>query len=184
MKKSKIIYLSVFFGAVLLSAFLGYYMAKGSEPIFSQKYIESQAVSVAANDFLKKDAMIEIVSDYAFCGHKETVKGNASYFGFAGLTLDELLQKKEFATVKKFSQSGVVLEVKPEEFCPKHFTLKFDGDELYIYKTDSKTGELEKYLELNIYRKGVYPVYRDELDIGRVFENTNEINRYLKEIRK
>ena len=186
MRRINKVFLILFVVMGSLSALGGYFFAKDADSVFSEKYMQSLTKSVSADNtvFLNKDAMIEITYTYTFCGHKETVKGSASYFGFTGLTHDETAKKFKTVNIRKFSYNDAVIEAKAEEYCPRHFVLKFDEDELFIYKTDSKTASLRKYLELNKYRKSILPGYREELDIGVVFESTNEINRYLKEISK
>ena len=171
---------------IALCAFGGFYLANNSGSILSDSYKESitaDAVS-PSSIFLEKTAVVTITYRYRFCGHSETISASASDLGFSGFVEDELSFSNGVAEVRTFTPSMAEIIVDVDEYCPKHYIVKLYEDEVCLYKTNSQTGKSRRYLDLNITAEDVLPVKREELEEGVVFENTSDVNRYVKEIQK
>ena len=182
MKKTNLVFWVLTGVCLCISAYLGVYCADHAQSVFSEEYLQSvQAAAQPEPVRMDKGTQMTITYRYLFCAHEETVSTNAGVCGLAGKTQQEL-EEDAAVTVREFSQKHVRMLVEEPEYCTKHYIVKSDGGNIYVFKTNRRTGRSEIYLDVHLRESDVEKSQRERLKTGVVFERTSDINRYLNEI--
>ena len=109
MGKSKVIFWIAFIAVAALGGVLGYYSAMGEPTVFSQQYLDQEAVqAVNTNVVLAGDADIEIQYTYLMCGHKEKVE-LAGDPRFAGKTAKQIKAENPGCQIREFGAHQMVI---------------------------------------------------------------------------
>ena len=137
----------------------------------------TDAEVIQNNNVLADDAVVTLEYMHSKCKH--TVKQIKTGDHIAGLTRQELEVMFYGMQVTEFSRNGATLMKSVDQYCPNHYILKKEVDEIRIYRPEA--GKTELKLEKTI--TGIV-IIDDSLGLedGLLFDNLNEIEEFLEEL--
>jgi len=165
-----------------VSGIAGYMVAQG-EPRIVEPKPEEDIEAGARNTRLSADAAITWVYEYEMCRHRIT-KTTAAGDDLEGLTFSGLQQKYPEARITAFGADDATLELSFGCYCPNHYILRKDDDSLGLYRTVTGTDSQEKLREYRVNMRMLSEEENDELTIGSVFADREEVLAYVEKIRK
>lgn len=132
---------------------------------------------IQQNNILAQDAVVMLEYMHSKCKH--TVRQMKTGNQISGLTKQELEVMFPGMQVTEFSRNGATLKKSVDQYCPNHYILKKEGEEINIYRPEA--GRTELKLEKSI--SGIV-IIDDSLGLeeGLVFDNLNDIEEFLEEI--
>jgi hypothetical protein len=140
------------------------------------------AVAAGANDArLKSGAIVTWVYEYDMCRHEVTEEAEANA-DLVGLSFSQLQQKYPQARIVLFEPDAVTLEMSFTCYCPSHYILKKDGDELGLFRTRAGTDEQEKIQEYHIKFDSISAGERDAVSVGREFSDMTDVGVYIQKL--
>jgi hypothetical protein len=160
------------------SGAVGYTIARNEPRLREEPSATEVPVAEAANVRISKDATLRWEYVYEMCGHIDTAEAPVDK-GLAGLTFTQLQEKYPAARIVSFDTGKVVMRLNFACYCPEHYILKKDGDELAIYRTKEGTEEQRVYRLIHLPFNSVEAGERAVLTVGRVFDSLQDAEGYI-----
>lgn len=160
---------------------IGFQMAK-NEPRIVQEDAQDEALQVGAEKGrITPDTTVSIDIEYKMCTH-HIYESCLADEDLQGLTFSEFSEQYPNTKIIEFSSSKLVLKKTFRCYCPEHFVLKKDGDQLAVFRTKSGTDEQVVYREIDVYFNQIDEQEKQVLLTGKVFGTVDEIEIYLVKI--
>lgn len=167
---------------IIASGIVGFLTAR-NEPRIVEKPTETEdTVQVDANNSqITANTMLTVHCEYKLCRHtvidqKQVLKE------MKGLSFSQFLSRYPEFTILEFDEDNVVVKISFDCYCPQHYILKKDGTKLVVYRTVSGKDEQEICRETNVRYNSIDEDEKDVLLAGKVFNDLDEIDDYLKKI--
>lgn len=160
------------------------FVAAQNEPRIVQKTPEPTSSALPAgaeNARIAPDAKVHWHYTYERCAHRVLVECNVDE-SMVGLTFTEFSQRYPYIKIIEFDSDKLVLSRSYDTYCPEHYILKKNGNELAIYRTAVGSGKQEVYLKVPIDFNEIAPDERKVLEAGRVFSSISDLESYLEDI--
>ncbi len=158
----------------------GYLMAR-SEPRLRAEAEATQAAVEANNQRISGAAVVRWEYEYEMCGHVDIVEGPADE-NTAGLTFSQLQQAYPDARIVTFETNRVVLRMSFPCYCPEHYMLKKNSDELAIFQTREGTGEQRVFRLIHLRFDSIDAGEQPVLLGGRVFDSVEDAEAYIEKL--
>jgi hypothetical protein len=164
-----------------VSGAVGYTLARNEPRLREQPSATEVPVAEAANVRISKDATLHWDYVYEMCGHTDAVEAPVDK-GLVGLTFTQLQGKYPEARIISFDADEVVLRMNFACYCPEHYLLRKDADELAIYRTKEGTDEQRVYRLIHLSFDSIEAGERAVLTVGRVFDSLQDAESYITEV--
>lgn len=115
------------------------------------------------------------------CGHE--VLSEPPQKAFIGYTQTELESFYAPCVIGRFDGEQIEINQSMENYCPKHYVLKQEGEDLCVYRTESEhlTWQLERVLDTELAAM-LQDEMHEQLAKGIAFDSLSEIDAYLESI--
>lgn len=181
-KHRKLIILFVMLFIVAVSGVAGFLIAEGEPRIVAEKEGDESAVQAGAdNDRITKDTVITWDYEYEMCKHHVYMDAQPDP-QMIGLSFTQLQDAYPNVNIVSFSAEEVVLKKNFECYCPEHYILKRCEDKLAVYRTASGSDKLDNYINIDIDFEGLEEDDQQELEVGRVFSDFDDLQAFLEEL--
>ena len=172
----------IFVMIVLLgSAGLGYMIARG-EPRIVEPEPTLGDVEAGANDArISSGAIVTWKYEYEMCRHCIQEKKPADV-EMIGLSFSQFRENYPDLRVISFESDSLVVEKSFDCYCPDHYILKLNGENLAVYRTRLGTDEQEMYSSIDTRLDLIDPDKRSVLVAGRVFSTMGDLKDYVEKI--
>ncbi len=167
---------------VAISGLIGFLIAESEPRVVAETSEEETAVQAGAdNDRIAKETVITWDYEYEMCKHHLYIDSEPEP-DMIGLNFTQLKDKYPDAVIVSFSADEVVLKRRFGCYCPEHFMLKRNNDQLAVYRTAAGTDKQELYIDVDILFSDLSIEQRELLEEGRVFSNFDDLQAYLEKI--
>ncbi len=159
----------------------GYLMAREEPRLRAEPSPTAAAVAEGGGVRIGKDATVRWEYVYEMCGHTVAVETVADE-KLVGLAFTQLQELYPDARIVAFDEDEVVLRRTFACYCPEHYILKKDGDELAVYRTKEGADEQRVYRLVHIRFDDIEKSEQNVLAIGRVFDSLQDAESYIADV--
>ena len=168
--------------AVGISGFIGYLIAESEPRVVAETAQEDAAIKAGTDDErISKNTAIIWDYEYEMCRHHVSM-GTEPNADMIGLTFTQLKTKYPDVVIVSFSADEVVLKKRIECYCPEHFLLKRNKDQLTVYRTAAGTDKQDVYFDVDTDFNALSKEIQEELEDGRVFSDIDDLQAFLEKI--
>jgi hypothetical protein len=168
--KKRIAYVLTTLCMLFLGLFLGLLIGPNKDVEYlPQPTQKLTSVSMTVKTLLK--------ANFAACSHEIVTVGGES---LVGKTREEAEIAYPGWTLVSFENSEAVFEKTFLGYCPAHYILRLEDEELGIYRTDETTYTEKRLMVLDYDADALDDAERAELERGLAFDDLNGINAYLE----
>ncbi|GEM_PF-3063271 len=143
---------------------------------------EYNAINVQAvtDTGLSPNADVEWEYYYAKCSHSEyiSVKASNDMIGKSGEEIADLYGAKLIS----YQNNKIKLKKEINAYCPNHYILKKDGDNISIYKPISGSEQVEFTKATDVKFCVLSGNAKTEIENGKVFESIEDLELFLEDI--
>jgi len=170
---------ALFIGICVFAIFFG-----GINAIMLDKSMDDENlalnVQAVSDTGLSPDADVEWEYDYIKCKHMEYISTKASndMIGKSGTEIANLYGAK----LVSYQSNNIKLKKEINSYCPRHYILKKDGDNISIYKPISGSEQLEFTKTTDIKFSILSGNAKTEIENGKAFEWVEDLELFLEDI--
>lgn len=163
------------------SGITGYVLAR-EEPRLREEPQASQAVAAEADNVrISDNATLRWEYVYEMCSHTVVVEAPVDK-STAGLTFTQLQQKFPDVRIASFDVNQVVLRRSFPCYCPEHYVLKKNEDELAVFRTQPGTDEQRIVRLVHARFSSIDKGEQNVLTTGRVFDSIEDTEAYIYDL--
>lgn len=162
----------------VIAAITGYIISATNDSID-----RDEGIAVAAIDMekLEENCTVNITYHYKLCNHtiEKTEKLPEELVGKDKAAAAAFYKDYQFTA---FSANKICIEKTFNTYCDKHFILKSEGNNVWLYRTIAETGDLAQYRKIGMDIQTLTDSEKDALLKGKVFPSLEAVEEYLESV--
>lgn len=177
----KIVIWSAVFAVLAAAGITGYILASNEPRVVEVTPTASEMPAGADDSKVAKGAAVEWEYEYRMCGHSIFLNCEADD-NIVGFTFSQLQAENPNVRIVTFEPGKLVLKLSFYCYCPRHYILKQNRDELAIFRTILGSDEQEIYREVPLRFDDLSTDEQKVLESGKLFESLDELEYYIENL--